>query len=245
MNPGDTHRAYLAQRHANRIALALDLPRWSEARPFAERLAPRVGWLKIGLELFVREGPAIVREAGALAPVFLDLKLHDIPATVEHAVASAVESGARLLTLHASSGRAALERAVRRSEGTQLTPVAVTVLTSLDASDLQALGVDASPTQQVARLAELAWQSGVRAFVSSPQEAALLRQKFPTAILITPGIRAEVGGDDQQRTASARAAIASGSDILVVGRPIRQAVDPLRAAEQVAAEIEAGWKERA
>lgn len=244
MISGDALSAYLEQRPSHRIALALDLPRWSEAQPFLEPLLPHLGWLKIGLELFVREGPTIVREAATFLPIFLDLKLHDIPTTVDHAVASAMESNATLLTLHAAAGRAALERAARRAEKTALTLVAVTTLTSLEEEDLRAMGVHDSPEAQVERLADLAWQSGIRAFVSSPREVARLRQKFPTALLITPGIRAEAGGDDQQRTASACTAVASGADLLVIGRPIRQAADPIKVAKDLAFEIELGWKER-
>jgi orotidine-5'-phosphate decarboxylase len=245
MTHGEAPAAFLSVRPSNRLALALDLPSWSEALPLAERLAPHLGWLKIGLELFLREGPPVVREASRLAHVFLDLKLHDIPETVDRAVASLLDSGARLLTVHAAAGHAALQRVARRTENSPLTPVAVTVLTSLGTEDLLALGVDGDPALQVERLASLAWEAGIRAFVTSPREVALLRHRFPGALLITPGIRAEAGGDDQQRTASAREAIAAGSDLLVVGRPLRQAADPLRALAALADEIQAGLRQRA
>jgi orotidine-5'-phosphate decarboxylase len=244
MTHGDALAPYPLARPAHRLAVALDFPSWNEALPSAERLAPEVGCLKVGLELFLREGPAVVREASRLAPVFLDLKLHDIPQTVDHATASALASGARLLTLHAASGHAALQRAARRAEGSPLTPVAVTVLTSLDADDLRRIGVINDPSTQVLCLARLAWEAGIRAFVTSPREVGLLRQEFPGALLITPGIRAEAGGDDQQRTARARDAIAAGSDLLVVGRPLRQAADPVQAARALAEEIREGLEQR-
>jgi orotidine-5'-phosphate decarboxylase len=244
MTHGDALAPFPLARPAHRIAFALDFPSWSEARPSAERLAPEIGCLKVGLELFLREGPQVVREAARLAPVFLDLKLHDIPQTVDLATASVLASGARLLTLHAAAGHAALHRAARRAEGSPLTLVAVTVLTSLDAKDLRRLGLQNDPAHQVLCLARLAWEAGLRAFVTSPQEVGLLRQEFPDALLITPGIRAEVGGDDQQRTAHARDAIATGSDLLVVGRPLRQAADPVQAARALAEEIREGLEQR-
>lgn len=245
MTPVDDLRAYLAQRPSHRLAFALDVPGRSEALAAARALAGRVGFFKVGLELFVREGPAVVAEISALAPVFLDLKLHDIPETVERAAAAATATGARLLTLHAACGTEALKRAVRRAEGTALVPVAVTVLTSMSPDDCRQQGL-ASPAEQALRLASLAWEAGVRAFVASPHEAPLLRQNFPAALLITPGIRggAPTAGDDQRRTATARSAIAAGSDLLVVGRPLREAADPAAAARLLGDEIEAGLQER-
>ncbi|MCS6898905.1 MAG: orotidine-5'-phosphate decarboxylase [Myxococcales bacterium] len=244
MTHGDVLAPYPLPRPAHRLVLALDFPSWNEALPLAERLAPEVGCLKIGLELFLREGPTVVREASRLAPVFLDLKLHDIPRTIDHATASALASGARLLSLHAAAGHTALQRAARRTEGTSLIPVAVTVLTSLSADDLRQLGVDNDLDTQVLCLARLAWEAGIRAFVTSPREVGLLRRAFPGALLITPGIRAQAGGDDQQRTACARDAIAAGSDLLVVGRPLRHAADPVQTASVLAEEIRKGLEQR-
>lgn len=226
------------------VAFALDFARLDEAREAARRVAPAVGMLKIGLELFVEAGPealALGRELDR--PVFLDLKLHDIPETVERAVSRAARLGARALTVHASGGRTMLRRAVARAkqEG-DLAICAVTVLTSLDASDLGDLGFGSSPSEVGPRLARLAWEEGVRWFVCAPAEVQALRAALgPDATLVTPGVRPTTTGatapDDQKRTATPAAAIANGADWLVVGRPIRDASDPRAAAEAIAAEI--------
>jgi len=193
--------------------------------------------LKVGLELYVEAGPGAValgREAGL--PVFLDLKLHDIPETVERAVARASALGARMLTVHAAGGRTMLRRAVERArkEGAALEIVAVTVLTSLDAGDLADAGIAGDVPTQVERLARMAWDEGVRAFVCSPHEAARLRGALgPEATLVTPGVRtaSDAGKkDDQKRTMTAGEAVAAGARWVVVGRPIRDAPDPLAAA---------------
>ncbi|WP_394839583.1 orotidine-5'-phosphate decarboxylase [Pendulispora rubella] len=217
-----------------RLIFAADFADVDEARRASLALQPHLGLVKIGLELFVGAGPqalAWAREAGL--PVFLDLKLHDIPATVERAVDRAVALGARMLTVHAGGGKEMLARAVRCAEaaGDTCTIVAVTVLTSLDDADLTELGVDAKPDAHARRLARLAFDQGVRAFVCSPEEVATLRVELgPTATLITPGVRAAKGSDDQKRVATARDAVARGADYVVVGRPIRDAVDPVAAA---------------
>jgi orotidine-5'-phosphate decarboxylase len=229
----------------SRVAFALDLPTLDRARAAALAVREAVGMLKVGLELFVEAGPAAValgNETGL--PVFLDLKLCDIPETVERAVARAAALGARMLTVHAGGGAAMLRRAVQRAEGTGLQVVAVTVLTSLDGSDLAALGVEGDVGRQVERLARLAWDQGVRAFVCSPHEASRLRSALgPEATLVTPGVRgagaAPVTGDDQKRTMSAGEAIAAGASWVVVGRPIRDAADPLAAARAIAREVDA------
>jgi orotidine-5'-phosphate decarboxylase len=207
--------------------------------------------LKVGLELFVGAGPAAVGlGAEAARPVFLDLKLHDIPETVERAVARASSLGARMLTVHAAGGSAMLRRAVERAakEGRGLEIVAVTVLTSFDGRDLVATGISSEVGSQVERLARLAWDEGVRAFVCSPHEAALLRRVLgPTATLVTPGVRpaaAAAGGDDQKRTMTAGEAIAHGADWVVVGRPIRDAADPAAAARAIAQEARAALAAR-
>jgi orotidine-5'-phosphate decarboxylase len=234
----------------SRVAFALDLPSLDRARAAALAVREAVGMLKVGLELFVEAGPpavALGRETGL--PVFLDLKLCDIPETVDRAVARAAGLGARMLTVHASGGPAMLRRATERAhrEGTGLEIVAVTVLTSLDGADLAALGVaGASVPEQVERLARLAWDQGVRAFVCSPHEASRLRAALgPEATLVTPGVRAggdgadRIAGDDQKRTMSAGEAIAAGASWVVVGRPIRDAADPLAAARAIAREVDA------
>jgi orotidine-5'-phosphate decarboxylase len=226
----------------DRLVFPLDFPTLAEARPAAEALAPAVGVLKVGLELFVREGAAAVALGRALGrDVFLDLKLHDIPETVERAVASAAALGARYLTVHAAGGASMLARAAAQAARAPapLTLLAVTVLTSLDAADLAAQAIPGTARDHVLRLARLAWNAGVRGFVCSPAEARAMREALgPEALLVTPGIRpagAEAG--DQKRVATPATAIADGADLLVVGRPIRDAADPLAAAHAVVAEI--------
>ncbi len=230
------------------LAFAVDLPDLGAAADAVRAVGDAVDMLKVGLELFVEAGPAAVRLGDiAKKPVFLDLKLHDIPETVERAVGRAAALGARLLTVHASGGGAMLERAVARAdkERTGLTVVAVTVLTSLDDGDLAAAGVAGGLESHVLRLAKLAWSAGVRAFVSSPREVARLRAELgPRAVLIAPGIRAAVvaasdAGDDQKRVATAGRAIRDGADWVVVGRPIRDAANPRAAAESLRDEIAA------
>lgn len=226
-----------------RLAFALDYPNLDAARRGAELVSESVGVLKVGLELFVRSGPAAVHLGHELCcDVFLDLKLHDIPETVERAVAAACEHGARYLTLHASGGPSMLEAAARRAEreNTGLVLLAVTVLTSLDASDLTAIGFQRPPAEQALMLARLAQSAGVRGAVCSVAEVAALRAQLgKDAVLVTPGIRPRDGNasDDQKRVGTPGDAIRSGSSILVVGRPIRDATDPKLAAARVLAEI--------
>jgi len=231
----------------SRVVLALDFPSLDRARDLALAVREAVGMLKVGLELFVEAGPAAVAlgtEAGL--PVFLDLKLHDIPETVERAVARASSLGARMLTAHATGGRAMLRRAVERArkEGAGLQVVAVTVLTSLDDADLRDAGVtEGDVASQVERLARMAWDEGVRAMVCSPCEAARLRAALgPEATLITPGVRAagESSKDDQKRTMTAGEAVSAGATWVVVGRPIRDAADPLAAAWALTRDAGAG-----
>jgi len=201
-----------------------------------------VGVLKVGLELFVREGPKATQFGLKLGcEVFLDLKLHDIPETVERAVANACQLGVRYLTLHASGGPRMLAQAANRvrKEGVSLTLLAVTVLTSLDESDLLAVGVIKSPADQVLGLARMASSVGIAGFVCSAAEVGRLRAELgQTAVLVTPGIRPSgPGADDQKRVATPTSAIRSGSSILVVGRPIRDAKDPVGAARAIEQEI--------
>jgi orotidine-5'-phosphate decarboxylase len=234
----------------SRVAFALDFPHLDAAKAAALAVHESVGMFKVGLELFVSAGPAAVAIGAELGrPVFLDLKLHDIPETVERAVARASAFGARLLTVHASGGATMLRRAVERAqkEGGGLEIAAVTVLTSLDWGDLAAIGVGGDLASQVERLARLAWSEGVRSFVCSPHEAARLRAALgPEATLVTPGVRgaADGTGDDQKRTMSAGEAIAHGADWVVVGRPIRDAFDPAAAARTLAREAHAALTAR-
>jgi orotidine-5'-phosphate decarboxylase len=213
----------------SRLVFALDLPTLDQARALAHAVREAVGMFKVGLELFVESGPDAVRlvaEAGR--PVFLDLKLHDIPETVDRAVARAATLGARMLTVHASGGPLMLRRAAERAakEGTGL-------------EILAAIGLEGGVAGSVERLARMAWNEGVRAFVCSPHEASALRAALgPQATLVTPGVRASGGGDDQKRTLTAREAVHAGASWVVVGRPIRDAADPLAAARAIAAEVE-------
>lgn len=225
----------------SRLAFALDYPSLADARAGVERAGEHVGVLKVGLELFLREGPpAVALGAAHRREVFLDLKLHDIPETVARAVGSAIELGVRFLTVHAAGGPRMLQQAARQAEGTGLTLLAVTVLTSLDASDLERTGVGGGVEQHARRLGRLAWDCGVRGLVCSVAEVAQLRAALgPEAVLVTPGIRPSGGdsSDDQKRTGTPGSAIRSGASLLVVGRPIRDALDPAAAARGIVREI--------
>ncbi len=215
----------------------------------AESVRGEIGVVKVGLELFCRRGPeAIGCGAAAEAPVFLDLKLHDIPATVGRAVQSVRALGkdrVKWLTVHASGGSAMMRAAVDAA-GDSLHIVAVTVLTSLDAQDLASLGIAAEPAGQVERLAELAHAAGVRHFVCSPAEAPKLRAALGNAVrIITPGVRPRgAERQDQKRVTTPAEAIQGGADMLVVGRPIREAQHPARAARAIADEIAAALEAR-
>jgi orotidine-5'-phosphate decarboxylase len=225
-----------------RLAFALDYPTLGEARAGAARVADSVGVLKVGLELFVAEGPPAVKLGAELGvDVFLDLKLHDIPETVERAVATAGQLGAKLLTLHAAGGPRMLEAAARRAqqEAPGLKLLAVTVLTSLDAADLQATGVSAAPAEHVLRLARLATGLGIDGLVCSSAEVGSLRQALgPAPILVTPGIRPTgAAAGDQKRVGTPASALRDGSSLLVVGRPIRDAADPSAAARAILTEM--------
>ncbi len=236
------------ERHPARakLAYALDFPSFAQAEEGATRVAHSVGVLKIGLELFVSEGPRAVSLGQKLGcDVFLDLKLHDIPETVERAVAAAAGHGVRYLTLHAAGGPKMLAAAARRAEreNTGLILLAITVLTSLDAADLAAIGVDANtdPSAHALRLAKLAHEQGIPGMVCSAAEVGVLRTALgPAAVLVTPGIRSanSAGADDQKRTGTPESAIRAGSSLLVVGRPIRDAADPAAAASAICDEIQ-------
>jgi orotidine-5'-phosphate decarboxylase len=221
-----------------RVALALDVPDLDAARRLIEQTSDHVGVFKVGLELFIARGPAAVEavhEAGAQC--FLDLKLHDIPATMGRAVERASSMGVAYLTVHAASGREALEAAQTRAGSTRL--LAVTVLTSLDARALHAIGLEGGPHVAADRFAKLAWEAGVRGFVTSARECASLRAALgKDALLVTPGIRpagSEAG--DQKRVMTPVDAIDAGADLLVIGRPIRDASDPGAAARDIVQQI--------
>jgi orotidine-5'-phosphate decarboxylase len=224
---------------SDRICAALDFPSWQRAAAFARAIAPAVGMLKVGLELFVAEGPPVVRAAAALGrPVFLDLKLHDIPATVEGAARSAAATGASLLTVHASGG-AEMVRAAVRGAGPATRVLAVTVLTSLDAAALAAIGRAGPAEAAVVRLARLAVDAGAGGLVCSPQEVAAVRAAVgPAPLLVVPGVRPPgAAKGDQARVATPEDAVRAGADVIVVGRPLRDAPDPVAAARAIAASI--------
>jgi orotidine-5'-phosphate decarboxylase len=230
-----------------RIVVALDTPDLESALALARTLRGDVGWFKAGLELFVSGGPHVVtalRETGL--PVFLDLKLHDIPNTVRAAAREAGRLGAGWLTVHASGGRAMIEAAVagarEGAEAAGLPPpviLGVTVLTSLDDGDLDAVGLSGPSGAAVTRLARLAVDAGAGGIVCSPEEVRAVREAVgPAPLLVTPGVR-PAGADrgDQARVATPKDAVAAGSDYLVIGRPIRSAPDPARAARDIAASL--------
>jgi orotidine-5'-phosphate decarboxylase len=224
-----------------RLIVALDFPSGPEALAFVDQLDGACRWFKVGLELFLAAGAAVVetlRERGH--SVFLDLKFHDIPNTVGGAVRSAGRLGAELLTVHASGGPAMLEAAAEAASQLADPPrlLAVTVLTSMDQSQLAAVGNPRGPGEAALLLARMAYGSGITGFVCSPEEAAAMRSAIQGAVLVTPGIRpagAEIG--DQRRVATPAAALAAGADYLVVGRPITRASNPAEAARAILAEM--------
>ncbi len=230
---------------AARIIAAIDTPDLDRAEALAAALAPpRCGVLKAGLELFTAAGPEAVRRLSARAPVFLDLKLHDIPNTVAGAVRSLLPLRPAMLTLHAAGGAAMIAAAREAAEaagGPRPILLAVTVLTSLDAAALAATGVADAPAAQVVRLGRLAMGAGADGLVCSPQEVAPLRDALGAApMLVVPGVRPlGSAAGDQARTATPEQAVAAGADWIVVGRPITGAADPAAAAAAIAAAIPA------
>jgi len=220
-----------------RLIVALDVPTLDDAVTLASRLEGHVGWFKVGLELFVAHGPAAVAAIAAHGPVFLDLKLHDIPTTVARAVASAVRLDVGLLTIHASGG-SAMMRAAREAAGDAVRLLGVTVLTSTSDAELTDLGSDPA-SMQVPRLAALARDAGIDGLVCAPTDLASVRAATgPGTLLVTPGIRATpTAVDDHARALSAAQAVSAGADLLVVGRPITRAEDPVAAAAELVASL--------
>ena len=227
----------------NPIILALDVPAAEQALALARQLAPVLGAVKIGSELFTASGPEMVRQIRGLGlNVFLDLKFHDIPNTVAKAVGSATQLDVQMLTIHTGGGsemmraaeKAAQVAAVQAGRAAPLV-LGVTVLTSLDSNAIAEVGFQANVAHQVIRLAQLAVSSGLRGLVCSPLEVVELRRVLPREVqLVTPGIRpADSASDDQKRTLTPKEAIGAGADWLVIGRPIYGAKDPKRAAEQI------------
>ncbi len=225
------------------IILALDYPSAGRALELVDLMAERVNFYKVGLELFAREGPAVVHDLRRRRKqVFLDLKLHDIPQTVAGAVAAASEMGARLVTVHAAGGARMMEAAAAAaSDGTRL--LGVTMLTSLGASSLprDRHGVRVTPEDHVARLADRAAAAGLDGVVASPLEAASLRRRFGEGFLVvTPGVRlSRQPVHDQRRVATPRRASEAGADYLVVGRAVTRAPDPRVALSDVERDLAA------
>jgi orotidine-5'-phosphate decarboxylase len=223
-----------------RLVFALDVPDAAGALAWVERLRGEVGVFKVGLELFCAEGPSLVRRVAALGgTVFLDLKLHDIPATVARAAAGAVGGGGvRWLTIHAGGGAEMMRAAVAATAG-RAGILAVTVLTSLDDASASEAGLAVPIPDLVVRRARLAAACGCAGVVASPLEAAAVRAAVAAPFrIVTPGIRpAGVGAGDQRRTATPVEAIRAGADTLVVGRPIRDAPDPAAAAGEIRRQI--------
>ena len=220
-----------------KLIVALDFPSAARCFSFLGRLEhevppeARLRWVKVGLELYLAEGPALVRELRARKyQVFLDLKLHDIPNTAAGAVRSVLPLEAALLTVHAGGGPAMLRAAAEAASGSGTRMLAVTVLTSMDARELASVGVPADPAHQVARLGQMAAECGISGVVCSASEAAELRALLPGAHLVTPGIRPSgAAADDQQRVSTPAEALRNGANQIVVGRPITGAENPARA----------------
>ena len=225
-----------------RLVVALDVPTAKEALAMADRLSGRVGMLKVGLELFCAEGPGFVKALQARVPVFLDLKLHDIPTTVRRAMETLLTLDPRLIDVHVQGGPAMLEAAVEcvrahRAAGGRTELLAVTVLTSLDREALAAMGHAGRPEDLALAYAKLARQVGCDGIICSPWEAASIRDACGEGFhRLTPGIRpAGAATQDQARVMTPAQAMVQGSTWLVVGRPITHAADPAAAADAIVA----------
>lgn len=226
------------------IIVALDYPDQTSALKMAALLDSNDCRVKVGKELFTRAGPSVVDALQRQGfDVFLDLKFHDIPNTTAMAVKAAAELGVWMVNVHASGGRKMMEAAanVLSQMNSQTLLIAVTVLTSMEKSDLQELGIDLSPALHVERLAHLTAQSGLHGVVCSAQEAALLRSSLPNDFcLVTPGIRPEDSeSGDQKRIMTPVSALQQGSSYLVIGRPITQSSDPAASCSAILADIRA------
>ena len=224
------------------LIVALDVDSAAQARDLAARLGEDVGWVKVGNQLFTREGPSVVRELKAMGKrVFLDLKFHDIPNTVQQGVHAAAACGADMTNVHAGGGSDMVRAAVEAAADTGLLLVAVTVLTSMDAAALEQVGVVDPPERQVVRLARLVRDCGGAGVVCSALEIPMLRAACgPDFVLVVPGIRPRgaVHGD-QKRVMTPGEAATAGADFIVVGRPITRAEDPAAAAAAILAELRA------
>lgn len=220
------------------IFVAIDTPELDRAHRLAKAVKPLAGGVKLGLEFFCANGPAGVHDIAALGvPVFLDLKLHDIPNTVAKAVAALRSLEPAILTVHAAGGRAMMEEA-KAAAPKSTKVVGVTVLTSLDREDLHSIGVAGKPADQVGRLAALARESGLDGIVCSGEEVKAARRAWPHGFFVVPGVRPQGAGvADQKRVVTPRAALDDGASILVIGRPVTEADDPVAALKAIAATL--------
>ncbi len=251
----------MAKKPFQRIIFALDLPTLNDALKYVELLKCSVGLFKIGLELFIAAGPMAIEAVKKAAPgcgIFLDLKLHDIPATVTGAMTTASELGERagvdFVTVHCDDGGPLLKAAVEAASldsatGHGLRVLGVTVLTSMSAEAMVEAGIDIkrfpTPPDLVLHRAAIASKAGCAGVICSPLEAQAVKEANPGLLVITPGIRsADAPADDQRRTATPYEAVKAGADYIVVGRPIREAENPVKAAALIASEIERALKER-
>ena len=220
------------------IWVAIDTPDLARAKAIATKVGRHVGGIKLGLEFFCANGRAGIHEMAKLhLPIFLDLKLHDIPNTVAKAVQALSPLDPAILTVHAAGGRAMMEDA-KAAAPTGCKVVAVTVLTSLDASDLESAGVSGSPHDQVLRLTAAAREAGLDGVVCSGSEVKAAHKLWPQGFFVVPGVRPADGVvGDQKRVVTPRAALDAGASILVVGRPITQAADPDAAVRAIEATL--------
>jgi len=223
---------------SNPIYLALDLPRLDAAIALAQKVKGHVGGLKLGLEFFCAHGHHGVHEVAKVGlPIFLDLKLHDIPNTVAGAMQAIHVLEPAIVTIHASGGRAMMEDA-KAAAGEHTKVVAVTVLTSLDDGDLNGMGVAGSAYDQALRLADLAQEAGLDGIVCSGHEVGAIHRRWKNGYFVVPGLRPADGTvADQKRIVTPRAARDDGASVLVIGRPISRAEDPVAAARAIEATL--------
>jgi orotidine-5'-phosphate decarboxylase len=246
--PGESQRKKMKPAK-DYIVFPLDVASRREAQAWIKRLCGRIGMFKVGLELFIRSGPDIIRAIRdeTDAKIFLDLKLHDIPVTVARAMAGVAEMGVDLATVHCGETQRMLTAAVNAG-GATVGVLGVTVLTSVSAKDMEQAGYRPELTRDMATLvmkrADMAHAAGCAGVVCSGLEVARIKVRFGRDFLaMTPGIRpawGETGSDDQRRMATPAGAVAAGADYLVIGRPIREASDPVSAIERITGEIHAG-----
>jgi len=223
----------------DKLILALDVDRGADALALVKMLKPHLSLFKVGSQLFTREGPDLLKTLRAEGvDIFLDLKWHDIPQTVAHAVTAAGALDVRYVTIHAGGGLEMLQAAQAATKGSRTEILAVTVLTSLDDGALRQIGYDRTAAEQVLRFARLAALAGVHGLICSPHEIDLIREGVPEPVkLVTPGVRsAKDGLQDQKRTLTAAEALRRGANHLVIGRPITKAADPVAATRAILVE---------